>query len=62
MIKGLHANGVDGYLVNVVFKVKNKKGQECIFDIAGLNDPKTLKTNIDTITNNIAKRNDLNEE
>lgn len=62
MIKGLHANGVDGYLVNIVFKVKNKKGQECIFDIAGLNDPKTLKTNIDTITNNIAERNDLNEE
>lgn len=31
------------YVANIIFKVKNKKGQICKFDLAGINNPETLK-------------------
>lgn len=32
-------------IANIVFKVKNKRGQICKFDLAGINNPKTLIDN-----------------
>jgi hypothetical protein len=52
---GLEWNG-KRYIVNLVFKVKNKAGRECIFDICGLNNPRTLINNLSTIKNNLNER------
>jgi hypothetical protein len=41
------------YSVNIVFKVKNKKGEDCVFDLSGINNPETLNSNLETIKNNI---------
>lgn len=44
------------YSVNIVFKVKNKEGRDCIFDIAGMNDPATLKSKLNEIKSNLKER------
>lgn len=49
---GMNYKGKD-YTANIVFKVKDKSGRECIFDIAGINNPETLSKNLETIKENI---------
>lgn len=44
------------YIVDIVFKVKNKQGRECIFDLGGLNYPKVLKEKLPIIEENLKKR------
>lgn len=41
------------YIANIVFKVKNKKGQICKFDLAGINNPETLTSNLSKIKDRI---------
>lgn len=41
------------YVANIVFKVKNKKGQICKFDLAGINNPETLTSNLSKIKDRI---------
>ena len=41
------------YVANIVFKVKNKKGQICKFDLAGINNPETLISNLSKIKDRI---------
>lgn len=41
------------YVANIIFKVKNKKGQICKFDLAGINNPKTLTSNLSKIKDRI---------
>lgn len=41
------------YVANIVFKVKNKKGQICKFDLAGINNPETLTSNLNKIKDRI---------
>lgn len=43
-------------IANVVFKVKNKRGQICKFDLAGINDSDTLLKNAGDIKNGIQRR------
>ena len=44
------------YSINIVFKVKNKEGRTCIFDIAGLNDPNTLNSKLEEIKSHLRER------
>lgn len=41
------------YVANIIFKVKNKKGQICKFDLAGINNPETLTKNLSKIKDRI---------
>lgn len=41
------------YVANIIFKVKNKKGQICKFDLAGINNPETLTSNLSKIKDRI---------
>ena len=41
------------YVANIIFKVKNKKGQICKFDLAGINNPETLTNNLSKIKDRI---------
>lgn len=41
------------YVANIVFKVKNKKKQICKFDLAGINNPETLTSNLSKIKDRI---------
>ena len=41
------------YVANIIFKVKNKKGQICKFDLAGINNPETLINNLSKIKDRI---------
>lgn len=41
------------YVANIIFKVKNKKGQICKFDLAGINNPETLISNLSKIKDRI---------
>lgn len=41
------------YVANIIFKVKNKKGQICKFDLAGINNPETLTSNLNKIKDRI---------
>lgn len=43
------------YIANIVFKVKNKKGQICKFDLAGINNPETLTSNLSKIKDRISQ-------
>lgn len=43
------------YVANIIFKVKNKKGQICKFDLAGINNPETLTSNLSKIKDRINK-------
>lgn len=43
------------YVANIVFKVKNKKGQICKFDLAGINNPETLTSNLNKIKDRISQ-------
>lgn len=43
------------YIANIVFKVKNKKGQICKFDLAGINNPETLTSNLNKIKDRISQ-------
>lgn len=54
---GLTYKGKD-YIVNIVFKVKNKDNKECIFDITGVNNPETLNKNIGLIKANLLAKID----
>lgn len=44
------------YIANIIFKVKNKKGQICKFDLAGINNPETLNKNLGLIKSNLLKQ------
>ena len=55
---GFEYNG-KRYIANIVFKVKNKKGQDCKFDLAGINNPNTLLKNLDLIKTNINNKINL---
>lgn len=46
------------FIANIVFKVKDKDGNLCIFDIAGINNPETFSSQKDTIKSNLQKRID----
>lgn len=52
---GFDYNG-NKYIVDLVFKVKDKQGRECIFDLGGLNNPNTLNLKQEEIKNNIRDR------
>ena len=41
------------YVANIIFKVKNKKGKICKFDLAGINNPETLTNNLSKIKDRI---------
>lgn len=41
------------YVANIIFKVKNKKGKICKFDLAGINNPETLTSNLSKIKDRI---------
>lgn len=41
------------YVANIIFRVKNKKGQICKFDLAGINNPETLTNNLSKIKDRI---------
>lgn len=43
------------YVANIIFKVKNKKGQICKFDLAGINNPETLTSNLNKIKDRISQ-------
>lgn len=43
------------YVANIIFKVKNKKGQICKFDLAGINNPETLTSNLSKIKDRISQ-------
>lgn len=43
------------YVANIVFKVKNKKKQICKFDLAGINNPETLTSNLTKIKDRISQ-------
>lgn len=45
----------DKYVANIIFKVKNKKGQICKFDLAGINNPETLTSNLSKIKDRISQ-------
>jgi hypothetical protein len=44
------------YIANIVFKVLNKQGRTCIFDLCGINNPKTLNDNLPIIKQHISER------
>lgn len=41
------------YVANIIFRVKNKKGKICKFDLAGINNPETLTRNLSKIKDRI---------
>ena len=44
------------YIANIVFKVKNRRGRECVFDLTGINNPSFLKSKLEEIKANIDKK------
>lgn len=46
------------FIANIVFKVKDKNGNICIFDLAGINNPDTFTTQLPDIKKNLQKRID----
>ena len=46
------------FIANIVFKVKDKEDNICIFDLSGINNPNTFKNNIDIIKSNLQKKID----
>lgn len=46
------------FIANIVFEVKDKNGNLCIFDVAGINNPETFSSKKDTIKSNLQKRID----
>lgn len=46
------------FIANIVFEVKDKDGNLCIFDVAGINNPETFSSKKDIIKSNLQKRID----
>jgi hypothetical protein len=49
---GMEYNG-KRYIADLVYEVKNKDGRTVLIDLAGINNPNTLLSNVDIIKSNI---------
>jgi 16S rRNA C967 or C1407 C5-methylase (RsmB/RsmF family) len=63
LVKPLHQEGDIGleyngkrYLVNLVYRMVDKDGREKIIDLAALNNPATLRTNLSKIKDNLLEK------